>query len=524
MSGEATPRLTASGRIFNDETVDGNVYEKFSYRNWMFDASATATGSWSHKYRDHRVETFRDITVNGQEMEMLRRTTGTADSHAKRNIQQASLRGAYSGKASYISHSLSFNRDATPENRRDQAVTFSNGVLPSSEAEYRNDSQSISVAASGYYRFSLPKENFLTADWTFSHTGNRQNSSYRLAGLAPVENGNREAVYSPQVTVYYSKGLGHSNTLRTMVSSYANFYDTRYTGSYDGTQKLTSSESMVFLVYMQSLGFGLSLYSRVGASYVLGRLNGSDIMHEWSPRLGLQLQYQINSKNNIGLEAMWNNSVPQPVTANSALVQNDEILWHQGNPDLRNIYGPMLTLSYSLVPVNNLSIFADVTYNRFANMPVYLYHVVPGIDGMVRTYSDDNNEQEIGASVGASLRLFNNSLSIYARGRLKRDICTGIHPIRETYMTGFAQATYFVGNLSFTLYYRLSIEDGAQYKRLHQQIQQCLRAYGIICRRQSQRSDEFQELVLRRACGPDIQFPAVRFRRMEPGLTVETAA
>lgn len=212
-------KLTASGRTLNDEWVDGNVYEKFSYRNWTFDASASAAWSWMHKYRDYRKETFRDITVDGQDVGELTRTTRTTDSHGKINTQQASLRGARQGKSSYISHSLAFQRDATPENRRTQAVTFSEDILPSSEAGYGDDSQSISVAATGYYEFFLPKGNYLRANWIFSHTGTRRNSSYKLAELSPVVNGNREKVYYPEVSVYYSKSLGHDNSLSAWLSS-----------------------------------------------------------------------------------------------------------------------------------------------------------------------------------------------------------------------------------------------------------------------------------------------------------------
>lgn len=446
-------KLTASGRTLNDEWVDGNVYEKFSYRNWTFDASASAAWSWTHKYRDYSKETFRDITVDGQEIGELTRTTRTTDSHGKINTQQASLRGAHQGKNSYISHSLSFQRDATPENRRTQAVAFSEDILPSSEAGYGDDSQSISVAATGYYQFFLPKGNYLKANWIFSHTGTRRNSSYRLAELSPVANGNREKVYYPEVSVYYSKSLGHDNSLSAWLTSYASFYDTHYSGSYDGLQKLSSSESMLFMDYAQNWGFGLSLFTRLGVSYVIGRLNGRNILHEWNPRLGLKLQYQINAKNSVGFEGWWNNSCSQPSTANSALVRTDELMWHQGNPDLRNIYGPMLTLSYNLIPSNSLSLFANAIYNRYVNVPIYLYHTIPGHDGMVRTFSDDSNEQQIGVSAGASLRLFNNSLSLYARGSVQHDRSSGIHPLSETYLTGFAQAAYFVNNLSFTLYY-----------------------------------------------------------------------
>lgn len=89
--------------------------------------------------------------------------------------------------------------------------------------------------------FFMPKGNSLTVDWSFGHSANRKNSSYSLGNLPPIVNANREKVYSPQLTLHYTKDLGHNNSLRTMLSSYAQCYHTRYAGTYDGLQKLISS-------------------------------------------------------------------------------------------------------------------------------------------------------------------------------------------------------------------------------------------------------------------------------------------
>lgn len=446
-------KITATGRTLNDDFVSGSVYEKFKYKRWSFDASASSYGVWQNTYRSTQDDVFKDFMFNGNRCDMVSRTSSTTDYYAKTDNEQASLRAAWSGNSSYISHSVSFSRSGNPDQRKNLAVSFSDDLLPSTDAIDVASSQSISCAISGYYQFVLPNGNFINADWSFAHSGNKQYSDYTLGNMPSIKNGNSEKTYSPNFTLYYSKNLGHNNTIRGMASSWATFYHTDYLGTFDVPHKLTTSESMLFLEYMQNWGFGLSLYSRVGASYVFSHLNGEDIMHEWNPRLGVQLQYQINTKNNVSFEAWWNNSAPQAFTANNAIVQDNELLWIQGNPDLKNIYGPMITATYSLIPTNNFSMMAAFKYNSYANIPVFVFNEKPGYNGLVRTFSDDNTEQEISGLLSASLRLFDNSLALYASGEVKREIYTGIHPMRQTSFYGFVQASYYVRNFSFTLYY-----------------------------------------------------------------------
>lgn len=461
-------KLTALGRTLNDEYANGSIYQKFSYKKWIFDASASASGSWEHKYSDYKHEVFRDFDFDGRHFDEVSRISSTGGFKGCSNSQSASLRAAYQGNGSYISHTASFSRNGIQEFRKNLTVDFSGGTLPSTEAVSDNPNQSISVAAEGNYRFFLPKGNFLNAIWSFSHSGNRQSSFYRLGEESPIINANKESVYVPDITVYYSKDFGHNNTFRTMLSSYAQIYKTDYSGSYDGTQKLLSSESMLFLEYMQSWDFGLSLFSRVGASYVLGRLNGTNIMNEWNPRLGLQLQYKINSKNNLSLEAWWANSHPQVNFTNTALVQSNELLWIQGNPNMKNTYGPMLALSYNLIPTNMFSLSASMKYDKYTNMPTYRFYTIHGHDGIIRTFSDDNNEQNISAAVSVTLRLLNNSLSIYASGGATRGISTGIHPMRLTSFNGMAYVSYYIGNASLMMFYQTptkNIMDGFMVRR-----------------------------------------------------------
>ncbi len=217
---------------------------------------------------------------------------------------------------------------------------------------------------------------------------------------------------------------------------------------------------------MHNWSFGLSLYSRVGVSYVLGRLNGTNIMNEWNPRLGLDLQYKINSKNNLSLEARWNNSHPQVNFTNTALVQSNELLWIQGNPDMKTHMDRLLSCHIVLFPPMRSACRLLWGMKKLSICRLTVSIPFLARDGIIRTFSDENNEQGLSASVSATLRLLNNSLLIYASGWVRRGICTGIHPMRATSFSGLANATYYLSNASVTLFYQAPKQARDKYKRI----------------------------------------------------------
>ena len=446
-------KMTAFASMLNDESVEGSVYQKFAYKKWIFDASASASGSWKHKYRDYKHEVFRDFDFDGRHYDEVSRISSTDGFKGRSNSQSASLRAAYQGTGSYISHTVSFSRNGVPEIRRNSTVGFSDGILPSTEAVSDDPNQSINVAAEGNYRFFLPKGNFLNAVRVF-HIPATDRVPFTVSEKNPHYQRQQGKSYSPQITVYYSKDMGYVTTHYVRCSVHTRKFTRLIIQVHTTAPEAAFVGKYAFLEYMHNWSFGLSLYSRVGVSYVLGRLNGTNITERMESTVGFGFAIQDQFQNNLSLEARWNNSHPQVNFTNTALVQSNELLWIQGNPDMKNTYGPTLKLSYSLIPTNAFSLSAAMGYEKTVNMPTYRFYTLPGHDGIIRTFSDENNEQGLSASVSATLRLLNNSLLIYASGWVRRGICTGIHPMRATSFSGLANATYYLSNASVTLFYQ----------------------------------------------------------------------
>lgn len=448
-------KLTTWGRTLAENRIDGDIYSKFVYKKLTFDANASA--DWRHQTRHSSFnrQTFRDFQYGGVNYDEVTRTVVSDDDYLRNtNSQWASLRATLQNDNSIVQHTVSFGRQATPEMSVGSEVRFSAGLLPDAPSKNHGNTQSIYPAVSGYYQISLPRDNSIVASWDFTYGSTRRSSRYQLSDMSPIVNDNREKVYAPSANMQYSKKFSHNNTFRTSLMTFNTIYDTDYSGSYSGRQKLLSSENMLFLEYMQNWSRGLSLYSRVGASYVIGRVNGTNVLEQWNPRLGLQLQYQINERHSASIEGWWGNSHPEASTTNEALVQNNELLWLQGNPDLKNTLFASASASYTYIPSNKLSLSAILEYEGNPDKQAYEFFTIPGIDGLVRRSINSGDAHSYSAWLSASLRLLDRRLTLRANGQARRVVLTGCDSQSLNYLAATAYAQYARDNWSVMLFYQ----------------------------------------------------------------------
>lgn len=471
-------KLSYHGHYLTDNDFSGFAYSKFAYKKMSFDAYLHYDYNFLDRCPSASAEIFRDVNFNGRHYAEIRRLQESGHDYANRlNSQSASFRAAYQTDKTYIQHYVAFSRDANPKYNSTSMVSFSIPGLQDTKALDKGDNQSLSPYISGYYQFTLPKGNMLSTSWSMVYGATKRHSSYTLEGFEPIINDNREKTYSPQLQLFYSKDLPGNAMFRTMLMTYAHFYHTDYTGSYNNRQNITDDESMLFLEYMKNWKNGLYLYSRVGASHVYGRINGSTIRSEWNPRLGFQLQYRINEKHTATVDGWWGNSHVDPATSNTAIIRSSELMWHQGNPDLRNTLFASANAGYMFIPSNNFSLSASFAYEGNPHKLAYEFYTLDGLDGLVRRSVNSGSCNSYKLRVSASLRLLDNSLSFNCYASAGRTVLTGIDAQTLNTISGNINAQYMRDNWSIGLNYHSPSKSIGAWS--NGQVQKFKNNYGI---------------------------------------------
>lgn len=447
-------KLTAHGKALSENGVNGSAYSKFAYKRMVFDMNLDGAGYWKdNKNLETGREIYKDFDLEGIHYNEVTRKSEVSGQHSRMNTQNFSLRATYTKGNTVIVHTAGFYRNATPKENSTSAVSFSDNLFDATRTSSRAFRQELAPSVKGYYRFGLPKNSFLTTSWSLTHSGTRHSSFYQLGENTPIVNSQKERAYTPNATIEFTKQLGGSRTLRAIVSSLNAFFRTEYAGSYEGIQKLTSSDNSLYLSYSQYWQRGISLFTKLGATYAYGRVNGENTLSEWDPQAGIELQWMINPHNLLSGEGWLGNRTPSSSTSNSALMQSNELLWIEGNPDLKNTKYFQTFWTYSFIPTNSLSLSASLlyvgNYDKYAN----LYYTSDLCGGLIRKVVNSGSIHAYSAIISGTLRLLNNSLAITLRGSANRNRFTGIDAMTADWLTGTAMATYIIKGCAVSLYY-----------------------------------------------------------------------
>lgn len=446
-------KLSTSGRLLNDDHASGSLYSKFSHKHWTFDVNGNGMGTWSNHGRQDIQESFRDFSYDGTHFDAMTRIAKNNSYKGRDNSENAGFRAKYRQDDMTLSHLASFSRDAMPLANRYSKAEFSNSLFPTAQGVEYSDYRQLGAWIVGDYYFSLPAGNSFNMDWTMGFQNSNTNRDYRLGDMNPILNGEKSLFYYPQFKISYSKKLRHNNSLGATVTSRTFIYDITYTGSADRKNKIITSDNELLISYRQKWNFRLRLTAMAGAYFLYMKENGNTHTNDWKPSLYLRLDYSLNEKNSFALSGCWYSSPELHGTTSDVTLRENELLWERGNPNLKSNNNKWCQLRYNCIPNDKFSLTAAAYYYDYKHLPVYDYSIQDGYDGIVRSYSSDNREQQINTWVSAGIRLFNRALTLNGYVRICHQRISGLLDRKGTFIDAMISAGWYYKNFSAHVYY-----------------------------------------------------------------------
>lgn len=352
----------------------------------------------------------------------------------KHNSQYLMLRYQNNGKKNYLVAKLSLINSDNPSNNI-SGISQVNGENISYLTESSQSSLSPKFDLNGEYRFNQMKS--INYGLHFAYNRNKYHRNYTEEDYRSKVD-EKEDAYSFSASLIYNTTLA-KGAFTAELYHFHNIWDSHYSSDTDLSQDLWKGESLAFLSYNRRLSKSLSLTTRVGLDWLQHHLDGTDKFSQITPRVNLNLQYQI-PRGSLLYSVNYVNSNYGSDILNDVEVNIDRYMSVKGNPNLNKSYDFMTYIYYMQQFKNKLTVSAVSQYNYSHNYVTTYYTRVS--NRIVRSFSNDGDTHFFSEIIGLSYR-FSPKVSVGGDIRYTYSKLSGREDMHTDKLTGNINAAYY---------------------------------------------------------------------------------
>lgn len=420
------------------------VYSKFAYQRMEYDVMVSGDYDYSPHIGSVSDETYRLGS------ETIRRTTGTETAKKRQRGLYSAFRTSWNKNENFrFSNLVSYRRISTPINHTSGYVDFSS--LYPSEA-YRTESPSAKNAVvwdSDLYA-TLGRGWTINGNCQAELVSNHTSANY-YAGTESIENIADEDSWFLRSSIQVNKSLSDKFTLFSNVLSGGGRTNIDYSGSSDAINRFRQAFSGITVgmsLNYQKLSGSLD----AGYAFETNYINGKTMDTRY-PFAHISMQYAPNQKKSISLWFQYATFSPDATMKNPNVIQQSELMYISGNPDLKCSRNTSANISYTWFPSNKWQLSGYATMFLISNRQIAVYTSDGPCGLMLKKYQNDGdyNHGQIGASLAGTF--MDGILSFSISPRLLLYKTTGSNRVSHYPFMASLNVNYSVGKFFFNAYY-----------------------------------------------------------------------
>lgn len=427
---------------------EASVYSKFAYRRMEYDVMVSGDYDYNHHIGSVADETYRLASCN------IRRESGTETGRKYHRGLYSALRASWNKSENFTFRNLlSYRRINTPINHTSGYVNFSS-LYPTET--YHTESPSTNNAAGWNSELYLTMGRGWSINGTFQAELTYNNTIYNYTtGTESIENLADEDFWFLRGSIQVNKSLSDKFTLFSNFLSGGGRTSIDYAGSSNAINRFRQT--------FTGITVGMSLnYQKIsgsidgGYAFESNYINGK-AMYDRYPFTHINVQYAPNQRNSISLWIQYATFSPDATMKNPNIIQQSELMYISGNPDLKCSRNTSANISYTWLPSNKWQLSAYATMFHISNRQIAVY-TPDGPDGMMlKKYQNDGdyNHGQIGTNIAG--KFLDGRLSFSVSPRLLLYKTTGSNSISHYPFSASLNINYYIGKFFFNGYYDTSI-------------------------------------------------------------------
>ncbi len=428
-----------------------SIYSKFAYKRMTYDLYA---GASNHDIKHTGASIIGDYILENTDGEPYHITRNEIfnNSHYKYNQYPVTFRAIYDSDNVQIANTVGFNFDQSPAAETSGCLSYK----PAKTEEYSYNRcepyTSRYLVWSGNYYFILPRNFHLSVSpgINYGHTNNTYR--YQTSGTDVIVNESKENVWQfrGSATLYKKFTDRQNGFFRAWYGSISN--DVSYFGSspYDNDFLDTYAGA--------ALGYNISnnkwnISTDVALQWEKNKINDQSVS-EIYPLLNVSAGFSPSQKHSLRAYFHFGANYPRASEKTPNTLQQNELMYYTGNPELGLSRQVTFNLSYNWMPSNKFSVSAFAQYFGEYNLYVPVYKPYNNGMALLRKFETDGDYNRTQIGMSFNYKLLNGNLQFAASPSISFYRMTGLFDIERNPFSCNVSATYYLGNFYFQTSYQ----------------------------------------------------------------------
>lgn len=428
-----------------------SIYSKFAYKRMTYDLYA---GASNHDIKHTGASIIGDYILENTDGEPYHITRNEIfnNSHYKYNQYPVTFRAIYDSDNVQIANTVGFNFDQSPAAETSGCLSYK----PAKTEEYSYNRcepyTSRYLVWSGNYYFILPRNFHLSVSpgINYGHTNNTYR--YQTSGTDVIVNESKENVWQfrGSATLYKKFTDRQNGFFRAWYGSISNDVSCFGSSPYDNDFLDTYAGA--------ALGYNISnnkwnISTDVALQWEKNKINDQSVS-EIYPLLNVSAGFSPSQKHSLRAYFHFGANYPGASEKTPNTLQQNELMYYTGNPELGLSRQVTFNLSYNWMPSNKFSVSAFAQYFGEYNLYVPVYKPYNNGMALLRKFETDGDYNRTQIGMSFNYKLLNGNLQFAASPSISFYRMTGLFDIERNPFSCNVSATYYLGNFYFQTSYQ----------------------------------------------------------------------
>lgn len=421
-----------------------NVFSKFTYKCMTYDFYF-ATNNLSSNHEGNTTESAYSLLKDGELFTLYRNET-VEKSEFKQNQYPVTFQATYNTEKMQIRNTLGFQHYSNPQNYRRGTLNYLPEIAGNYAYERNAPQHRNSISYLGSYFVVFPNKISLDISPLFNYSHTNALTMYSTNNTYILRQA-RENAYNFRIDGYLRKSIDQKHSLMVGLNGGQWQNNLHYLGTNVYNDKFSNSFAAGLVGYnfqTQSIAVNMD----AGFSWENSNINEFK-KDDWYPFTHINVRYSINRKNMFSAYFQYATNTASITQKASDILQENELLYISGNPNLKNSRHTTVNLAYTWLPANIFGMSAYGSFFGLYDRPFQTYSHYDEDRTLIRSWINDGNY--ISGSIGMAFncKLLKGKLQLYANPEISFNKITGICPLTYNSFKLSIQATYYLNQFFF---------------------------------------------------------------------------